>query len=121
MARSLSSMYGADDNDFAESIASDALDPSGAINDPYMWGPLDDARAQSQANVGKESLGPSDPKTPVTKNKSQSVDYPTDASGSHKKGPSTSTDTGGRKSLVPSNQKASQGKQKSPAYANETS
>lgn len=113
-------IYGADDNDFADSIANDALTPR--LGDEDIWGGVEDARAQSQANVGKESLGPSDPKTPVKSGANKgSVDYPNDTSGAHSKGPSKATSTGGKDSLVPSNQKAKNGTQRSPAYTNETS
>jgi hypothetical protein len=120
MPKSLSAIYGADDNAFAESIASDALTSGAGSED--IWGAVEDARAQSQANVGKESLGPSDPKTPVTSRANKgSVDYPNDTKGAHSKGPSSATSTGGRDSLVPSNQKAKNGAQRSPAYTNEVS
>jgi hypothetical protein len=125
MPRELSGIYGADDNDFAEGIAADALDPAYVLDDPYMWGNIHDMRAQAQANVGKESLGPTDPKSPVTKriNESPKLDYPqTSAMPRHVKGPTTATSTGGKDSLVPGNQKdAKTGKQRGPAFANETS
>jgi hypothetical protein len=118
MPKNLSAIYGADDNDFALGIASDALTPKMGSED--IWGDVEDARGQSQANVGKESLGPTDPKAPVTSRINKGgVDYPNDVP-RHEKGPSTATATGGRASLVPANQKAKNGKQQSPAYTNET-
>lgn len=111
-------LYGADDNAFAASIASDALTPS--VGEPSIWGPIEDVRAQSEANVGKESLGPTDPNPPVT------VHNMKDGRAVSKgnmggKGPSTATATGGRDSLVPANQTSKNGKQQSPAFHNETS
>lgn len=38
-------IYGADDNAFAEGIASDAL--TAGLNDEGIWGPNEDARAES--------------------------------------------------------------------------
>lgn len=122
MARSLSPIYGADDNDFAQSIAADALVPRVGTED--IWGAVEDMRGQAQANTGKESLGPSDLKTPVTSsiNKGGNLSYPAlDKFPAHMKGPTDATDTGGRKSAVPSNQTDQNGKQQSPAYTNETS
>jgi hypothetical protein len=121
MPKSLGAIYGADDNDFALGIASDAL--TSGVGSEDIWGPVEDMRAQSQANVGKESLGPSDPKAPMLAKNLRGfgkVDYPNDTP-KHEKGPSSATATGGKASLVPANQKdPSTGKQKGPAYTNET-
>ncbi len=121
MPKSLSAIYGADDNDFALSVANDALSAKQGSED--IWGGVEDSRSQSQANVGKESLGPSDPKTPIlpkSLSRSGSVDYPNDTKGAHSKGPSGASDTGGKASLVPRNQTSKNGTQRSPAYTNET-
>ena len=50
MARSLdSNIYGADENSFANGIASDALNPSGAKED--FWGGAFDQDARAKGNV----------------------------------------------------------------------
>lgn len=58
-------IYGQDDNSFAERIAGDALNT--ALGDADIWGDFQDSRAIAKANVGAESTGPDNPKTPTVK------------------------------------------------------
>jgi hypothetical protein len=142
MARSLdSNIYGADDTKMAADVASDALDTSGwSIDMADYWGEVQDDRAIAKSNVGSESTGPTDPDTPVSGSSvlkghrqgslagnygdRESLRMPPQWKGNnaHKPGPKTSTDEGGGvKSPPPSNQTSSKtGRQRSPAYNNET-
>lgn len=66
MGRSLdSNIYGADELGQARGVWTDALDTS--LGDADYWGDIQDARGTAKANVGAESTGPDDPKTPVVK------------------------------------------------------
>lgn len=122
-------IYGADDTNFAEGIARDALDTSmqGIGNaSADIWGSEQDSRAVAKANVGAESSGPDDPKTPILdgnlagggdkepllKNYPQMQRFPR-----HTPGPKTSTDEGGGVTQPPPrNQTGKPGRVSGPAY-----
>lgn len=115
MARSLdSNIYGADDTGMASSVSSDAL--SVTSGDADWWGSIQDDRAVAKANVGAESTGPDDPKTPTLDgNKAGGGDgerltspYPQMSRfPRHNPGPKTSKDEGGGvKTPPPRNQTA---------------
>src|SRR5215469_15820923 len=108
-------IYGLDDTDFAKSVWTDAL--GSPANDPAdYWGSVQDTRAQAQANIGKESLGPSGDKTPTLDgnlagggdNERLTSPYPQMSKfPRHVPGPRTSKDEGGGvKSPPPRNQTA---------------
>lgn len=129
-----SNIYGADSTSFAEGIASDALTTStqGMQNvSADYWGSEQDERAIAKANVGAESTGPDDPKTPITDgmlagggDKERLLNpYPqTQRVPRHVKGPSTATDEGGGvKTPPPKNQTGKPGAVSGPAYAKKVS
>ena len=100
-----SAIYGADPTGLANRVSSDALSGGGRDGAPDNWGDAQDTkRAQSYANVGRESLGPSDPKTPWLRKQQdagniedEALNMPDDykdKSFRHRRGPETSTDEG---------------------------
>ena len=100
-----SAIYGADDTAAANSVSAAALEAGWLGRDVAdNNGDIQDTkRAQSYANVGRESLGPSDPKIPLLRSQhdagnleneglNMTADVPHSAK--HRSGPRTSTDEG---------------------------
>jgi len=125
-----SNIYGADITSFAEGIASDALTTStqGMQNvSADYWGSEQDERAVAKANVGAESTGPDDPKTPILDGHlagggdKEKLTNPYPQMGRfprHVKGPSTATDEGGGiTNPPPRNQTGKPGALPGPAYS----
>lgn len=107
-------IYGIDSNSFAEGVSRKSLSQGRGTED--IWGDAQDDRAQAKANVGAESSGPSNPKTPILRgvaNKAASnkgrgdvenITSPYPQLGRfprHVKGPSKSEDNGGGKTSPP--------------------